>query len=350
MDLLRGVRAARAAGAVLVITSGVGYADSANLTPKKAWMGDFGLGMTPSGFDVLSDGRMVAIDGTDVNLYAADGSLEKKLTEFASGYGAWVRVDPDEQTAWFGHTTNGNTDDRIYSVPLSADFSQTDEKVHQATLPGNYEAEFASIAGQDTLLVAGLNSSDWMDPHAIWLLDTSGSNNHDMLVELGGWSVGFAVDLGNNIVSTSALTNTMYRFEEADWLTAVGVGALTTADGSALADLAAGNGDVAVDDAGNIFFNMNGAASELAIIEAGKDYSGYGPQAYDVIAEGDGLYGNYFTNVDAEGDLVDWLTPGRGYTADFYYTDVCYVPEPGTLGLMALALVSNVIRRRGVWR
>lgn len=347
MDLTRGVRAVCAAGVVLVIAGGAGYADSANLTPKKAWMGDFGLGMTPSGFDVLSDGRMVAIDGTNVNLYAADGSFAKKLTEFASGYGAWVRVDPDEQNAWFGYTTSGNADDRIYSVPLSADFGQADEKVHQATLPGNYDAEFALIGGQDRLLVAGLNSTDWMDPHAIWLLNTSGSNNHDMLVELGGWSVGFAVDLGNNIVSTSALTNTMYRFDEADWLTAVGVGALTTADGAVLADLAGGNSDIAVDDAGNIFFNMDGATAELAIIEFGKDYSGYGPQAYDVIAQGDGLFGNYFTNVDAEGDLIDGLTPGRGYTADFFYADVCYVPEPGMFALVAIALAGGLRRRGG---
>lgn len=342
----RGLCGVGALAVVWCFAVGTVDAASTNLTPKASWMGDFGLGFSPSGFDVLSDGRMVAVNGSEVILYAADGTQEKKLTEFAGGYGAWVRADPVEATVWFGYTTSGNVDDRIYTVPLSADFSLGDQKVHQATMPGNFDAEFASIGGQDKLLVAGTNSTDWADPHCIWLLDTSGADSHDKLVELGGWSVGFAVDGDNDLISTSAVTNTMYQFAQADWLAGVGGTNLTTADGVGLADLVGGNYDISVDDGGNIFFNINGAECELAIIEVGKDYSGYGVNKYDVIAQGDGAFGNWFSNVDAEGDLVDWLTPGRGYTGDFYHADVCYIPEPGTFCLLGLALGVGACRRR----
>jgi len=319
---------------------------SGNLSPKKTWMGDFGLGFSPTGFDVFGDGKMVAINGTDVNLYDTDGAFEKKLTEFAEGWGAWVRVDPNEQTAWFGHTTSGGVDDRIYSVSLSADFTLADEKVHQATMPGNFDAEFAAIGGQDRLLVAGTNSTEWIDPHCIWLLDTSGADDHDRLVEIGGWSAGFAVDADNNVISSSVLTNTMYEFDEADWLAAIGASHLTVVDGATLTDLAGGNSDVAVDDAGNVFFNMNGDTSELAVIEAGKDYSGYGANRYDVIAEGDPALWHWFSNVDAEGDLTG-SSPGWGYTADFYYADVSYVPEPGMAVLLGLGLIGRACHRTG---
>jgi len=321
-------------------------AASDNLTPKKDWLGDFGLGFGPSGFDVLGDGRMVAVNGADVNLYAADGTFTRKLTELPEGWGAWVRIDPTGQTVWFGYTTSGSVDDRIYTVPMSGDFDVADEKVHQATLTGNYDAEFASIGGQDRILVAGTDSTDWADPHCIWLLDTSGADDHDKLVELGGWSVGMAVDLDNSLVSTSAATNTMYRFDETDWLTAIGATELTVGDGTALTDLDGGNYDIAVDDVGNIFFNINGSASELAVIEAGKDYSGYGAYKYDVVAQGDPALWHWFINVDAEGDVVGAATLGRGYTADFYYGDVCYIPEPTALALLGLGLAFVSSRRR----
>jgi hypothetical protein len=61
---------------------------------------------------------------------------------------------------------------------------------HKANMPANWDLEFWN----DSLLVSGLNSADYQTPNAIFLLDTSGQDQHRKIVETGGNSAGLAVD------------------------------------------------------------------------------------------------------------------------------------------------------------
>ena len=57
---------------------------------------------------------------------------------------------------------------------------------------------------KNSILVSGLNSTNWADPGSIFVLDTSGQNAHRMIIETGGYAAGLALDtLGNLYYGTS---------------------------------------------------------------------------------------------------------------------------------------------------
>ena len=329
----------------VAVWTGSAAAQCSFLNPKYSTYGDIPLsGATDTaGFDVLGDGRIVAQVGKDVNLYGADGSFVRTLTSWTDdGFGSFVRVDPSETTVWFGYTAAVGASGTVRTIPLAAD---NGAYADVAGMGGNFDLEF--YGGQ--VYASGLNglwSGAMNDATGIWLLDTSGSDQHDLVLEVGGNASGFAFDSTGRLLAgvySSTLANTgVLGYDAAVWQGMIDADVTVldnylTAANAALITEAPGLYDVTVDAGDNVFFNYNGVETGLAIIEDGKDYSSYGSNAYDLVATGDSsvTFWNWLTTLDAEGDF---FAGGRTYVADFAAGGVVgYVPEPATMALLGLA-------------
>ena len=246
-----------------------------------------------SNFEV-SDSIMYANDGDTIRCFnLKTGKLLTKKYGKPGSYMAWpsfLTISPDGKRLWAGYTNGGNTDDRIYAIDL-----KTGTWALKAKLSGNFDLEFLN----GKVLVSGLNSSDWSAANSIFLLDTTGSDNHKKLIEIGGNSTGFAVDSKGNVYCGTSLMyaatpkpDGLYSWNSDKVLTAIsGTTFLTLDDGTVLSNLPNGGYDCRVDAGDNLFFNSN-------------NFSGPG-----VIGRWNGLYGpalNYDTVATAP--KSDWMT------------------------------------------
>ena len=246
-----------------------------------------------------------------------------------SGYNSFVAFSPIDSSFYVGFTVGDNSDDRIYQVDRAGTWT------HIATLAGNFDLEFAG----NNPFVSGLHDESG---NAIWLLDTTGANNHDKLIEIGGYSAGLGVDTTGNVFYASS-DSALYRWDAADVAGAIGGTSLTNADGTKLADLEAGAYDTEVDAAGNVLFTVNGSRNITALWN-GTEGDG---QNYDALTLGAGEWGNWHTLVKSTGDIH---TPGEAfYVGDFYFNgvaEVSAVPEPSTLALLLAGVVFLAFRRK----
>ena len=288
--------------------------------------------------DILTDYYLGGYDVVGSTTYAwANNSLQKldnatntSLHDYGtptgySGYNSFVTLDPSGNYAWVGFTTSG--DDRIYEVDLNSG-----TWTHKATMASNFDMEFYG----GYAYVSGLNSTDWSNPNSIWRLDTTGADNHDLIIEMSGNSAGLAFDNSGNAYYAS-YDGVLYTWDASDIAGAVGSGNLTYADGTKLSDLEAGAYDITVDDAGNVIFNGNGSYSYIAMWN-GTEGDGIN---YDYIGIGSGEYGNWHTFLDAEGNVTQY---GQGslYQGDYYtygLAEINAVPIPGSVLLLGSGLL-----------
>jgi len=172
------------------------------------------------------------------------------LTVFPS----FLTLSPDETTIWLGYTDLDNVDARIYSIDLASG-----EWSLQAKMASNWDLAFWN----DSILVSGLNNADYNTPSAIFVLDTSGANQHRKLIETGGSSAGLAVDSHGNLYYGTSLMldpNAIYRWDSAQLAAVIespGTAPLLLTDAVKLSDLPAGAYDCEVDNGDNLVFTMN---------------------------------------------------------------------------------------------
>lgn len=169
-------------------------------------------------------------------------------------YPSFLTISPDSKALWIGYTNADNSDSRIYEFDLA-----TEQWKLAARMPGNFELDFHG----DSILVSGLNSADFMAPNGVFVLDTSGADQHRRILDIGGSSSGMGVQANGDLyVATSNLgkANALYRWSGAqvDALIAqVDAAPLLPSEGEKLSDLPQGGYDCEVDAGGNVVFTMN---------------------------------------------------------------------------------------------
>jgi hypothetical protein len=239
-----------------------------SLTPEKwydvaTWLPDY---PNVGAFD-FSDTLFFLNDGDTIYKFGINSGEElKKYGEpedyTATHYVSFLTVSPDGGTIWTGYTSSENLDDRIYSIDV-----ESGEWKLEAKFPANMDLVFWN----DSILVSGLNSSSWDAPAAIFVLDTSGANEHRRIIEPGGYSAGMAIDQQRNLyygTSYPADPNALYRWDSSSLQLVIEIPdspALQVSHGKKLSDLPSGAYDCEVDEGGNVLFNMNLAGGTQAV-------------------------------------------------------------------------------------
>ncbi len=269
-------------------------------------------------FDIISDKAFSCHDILNNTLYAIDSdglyaynlntleqthNLGKAPSDYTGAWVSFVKADPSGKKIWVGYTTGGLTNDRIYSVNIA-----TDEWKHVASFPGNFDMEIYD----GMYFVTGLNKEGWdgtNDINSICLLDTTGNNQHQKIIEVGGNSSGLAIDSKGNIYTAkynaSGTETYMYQWpvDSIDLvLDKTKNRYLTVASGTLISSMP-NNGpyDCDVDDADHLLFNCNDfvGGSFLAIWDGNTgdahNYSkvgGYGGSSFA-----------WFATIKAKGDI-----------------------------------------------
>ncbi len=301
--------------------------------------------MYPGGQDVYGDDVAVYHD-SELWIYDRVGSSGTVNLGAPGGYSGWnsfVTYNVSGDSIWVGFTVSGNTDDRIYEVTnLGGGGTWT----HQATLACNFDVAFSG----GNPYVSSVNDPTWMAPNSIWLLDTSGSNNHDKIAEVTGNSAGLDFDsFGDLYYGTyTSPSNSLIRYTAAQVSGAVGVGHLALADAETLSSLASGAYDTEVDGAGNVMLTSGGSTLLMWNGTAGTGNN------CDTIGTGAGAGWHWFGMISATGDVTQ-IGGGAAYLADGWYcpglAEIRAVPEPSTIAMVASGLLVLFIcwrRRRRV--
>jgi len=307
-----------------------------------------------NGFDVTASGKIVGLAGRNINLYSAAGTYERTIAtvpdyngDNAPEYGSFCRLTPDESTVWTGFTVNGNTDDRIYSVPFAGGSA-----THEATFTGNYDLEFAQVGGNWKPFVSGTNSTTFGAPNSVWLLDTA-ADNHVKIAGLGGYASGLAFDSSGNLYAADSSLKKLYRFGTARVQSAATGGASLVGDNADFSsDMHFAAADITVDGVDHVFFNSNDPSYSGASIVSMLQPAAAGAYKYDNIAVGTGSFGNWSTQLAFGGGTGDaTLGGGSVFVGDFWssggVTELA-VPEPGTVVLLSSGIftLGAMLRRR----
>ena len=250
----------------------------------------------------------------EVNLYTSTGEYVTTLANLGSAWPQSVKISGNK--VWFSYT--GGSGPGIYSVPWQPDdLSQypTDPQVEVPNVPYNWEVEERAVDGKIFFCAAGISS---LGPHSIYYID---QQNHSVIkvVEIGGYSSGFAFDSEGNLWSGEYLLGWspsmhilpcrlgMWRKEDVDAVIAGQRGPLTWDDAAVIiplgkkpgTDLNWGPNDVEADANGNIYVSLN-------TYEQFDNNHEYGA-VIKVYKEGDEYHIQYITNTDCTGNNNwDW--------------------------------------------
>lgn len=316
---------------VTLLFTTTAYATSSSITPTTTdYTANDILTSVSSFYDfaVYDSGNMlVGWDGSNLKTYDLSTGLVDDNLGSPSGYSAmkwvsFVTIGPNEDAAWVGFTVSGTNDDRIYEVDIA-----TGTWDHVASLSANFDLEFYN----GDAFVSGLNagwSGGTSSVTSIWLLDTSGSNNHAKVIEVGGNSAGLGIDAGTGDFYYASYNGTyarqLYSWDWTDVQNAISTTThLTHSDGTKLSDLAGGAYDTDVDDFGNVVFNGNMASGSYSHYLAVWDGTTGSGNNYDVIGYGTSGSGHWFTMIDTVDDVT--ATGGIIYQADYYIAGIAEI-------------------------
>ena len=250
---------------------------------------------TFSAFDIYGE-LLYANDGDTIRCFNIESGEQIKKYAKPSDYttSTWpsfLTISPDGKSIWAGYTEYGNVDDRIYEINIESGIWTL-----KANMSGNFDLEFWN----DKMLVSGLNSTDWSSPNSIFLLDTTGANNHKKIIETGGNSAGLGIDKEGNVYYASYSPKKLYKWISDSITKKIENDEpfLELSSATKLSDLHAGAYDCDADDAGNIVFNSNGSEKVLAKWNgtAGDGYN------FDTVAFSTGGY-DWLTMVKTQGDI-----------------------------------------------
>ncbi|TFH27728.1 MAG: DUF4465 domain-containing protein [Bacteroidia bacterium] len=190
----------------------------------------------------------------DPNMGGASKKFGKPDDYDVLHYPSFLNLSSDGASLWAGYTDSDNVDARIYRIDVETGVWEL-----KAKMAANWDLAFWN----DSLLVSGLNSTDYNEPNGIFILDSSGFDQHRKVIETGGNSAGMAVDShGNLYYGTSFLSgpNALYRWDStdlADVIETPGAIPLQLADAEKLTDLPMGVYDCEVDGGDHVVFSMN---------------------------------------------------------------------------------------------
>ncbi len=209
-----------------------------------------------------------------------------------NAFPSFVTVNENGTEIWAGYTVTGNTDDRIYRIETSSGVWH-----HEATLSGNFDLEIF-----DGHLIA--DGAVYGDANKIYLLDTTGNDNHHVLIETGGNSAGFAIAPNGNLFYGTSFSdnNQLVRFAGDELLNVIEdtlSEPLQFGQSTILTSLPAGAYDTDIDQAGNVVFTFNDYNSDkvLAIFNSASS-------TYDTLATASGDY-DWFTMVKTTGNIKE---------------------------------------------
>ena len=224
-----------------------------------------------------------------VRLYDYTGKLVDTVAEvtgldYATSQG--VKLSPDGTELWFSFTCSYGTPsgDGWYKVNTDFDTNNFGTPQFQFSQAAAWEMEWCAAGPQDGVaFFAGKDSDPWNDPHAIYI---RGDSSWQMIVNVGGYSNGFAFDKNGNLWTGSYTTSGpadqqyIYVFAAGDVNSAVTGGyALTPGDAAKTIDCPSitvgedtyytGPNDFECDPDGNVYVSLNGGFDRTANTEVG---------------------------------------------------------------------------------
>jgi len=261
--------------------------------------------------DILPTQNMFStFDIAGNHLYGHDGDTIHKLDmetgETLAKYGkpagyasypSFLYVDEAKNEMWAGFTVSGNANDRIYRIDLT-----TGTWTHEATLAGNFD--LVNLNGY--LLVSG---TVYGTPNNIFLLDTTGNNNHRVIIETTGNSAGISLDQFGNLYYATSLgeNDKLVRWSYWNLISVIEDSTATPLqldNAIKLSNLPAGAYDCSVDDTNNVFITINALTSDKVLARWNGTY--FDNLNYDTVATTNGDY-DWFTMVKTKGNA---LNPG----------------------------------------
>ena len=276
-------------------------------------------------------GSLKVLNTTNGNVISNWGAPE----DYNPYFNNFVRFD-GSGGVYVGFSTLNCGDDRIYHADSNGNWN------HIATMKSNFDMEIYS----GNAYVSGTNGGS---NNAIWLLDETGNNNHDLILQTEGNVAGLAFDNSGNLYYAS-FEGALYTWSATSVASAIGDTNLTYDDAKKLSDLEFEASDVVVDEAGNVIFNANdfmmGSYNAMWNGTTGDGLN------YDYISAGsaDSLF-HYFTILDAEGDVTE-VGGGSLYQSEnpqngFYgVAEINAVPVPGSILLLGSGLLGLFSIRR----
>ena len=223
---------------VVLVLAMPAFATSTKVVPEPGYgVHDYTLRPDPSAEDIMygsgldivyaklsdsEDGHLTRcflhVDATEtgdkiqVNLYDYNGVFRVTLCEVNPPGGGWsafpgcVKLDADKEYVWFSYSAYPNANDAFYKIQWDPDLvGYPVAPVDSVEMNCNWEIEWSTdpvSGGQGGRpFFAGLNSTDWNDPHSIWV--DNGVPELQKVVEIGGNSSGFAFDNQGNLWSAA---------------------------------------------------------------------------------------------------------------------------------------------------
>ncbi|MBN2580439.1 MAG: autotransporter-associated beta strand repeat-containing protein [Pirellulales bacterium] len=257
------------------------------------------------------------VDPTDGSTLYSLGSPSDYFTQYTQGgfIGVWssfVTADPSGDSLWVGFTNYGNTDDRIFQVDLSGNWTE------KTMLIGNFDMEFDGAVAYLSANTSGLGAPD----NSLWCFDTATCELVDFAY-VGGYSAGLGVDSAGNVYygnyGFTPGNQYLYRFSAGQISDALANEMmLQLGDGEILSVLDAnGPYDLDVDEADNVVFNLNTGdnkgsySSRVAVWNGvvGADVN------YDVIGDGSGV-NRWYTMLETSGNIRQ--SGGVVYVQDYW--------------------------------